>query len=122
VQARAPLSLPGTASLISWLKQEVTFAHSHAVRRLATGQRERLHAQLCEHQKDRGRNDPSSNELVAGSALAASALIFEALQVAGTAILFVIVQHYTDTNSPAEVRDDCPMKGSQRFGHSRCHC
>eukprot|EP00962_Isochrysis_galbana_P009894 scaffold2741_cov134-Isochrysis_galbana.AAC.10 len=110
------------SSFIACRQQAVTFAHSHAVRRLATGQRERIHAQLCEHENGCGRNDSSSNDngLVAGSALAASALIFEALQVAGTAVVFVIAQRYTETSSPAEVREAIgPRKGSQCFHFTR---
>lgn len=110
------------SSFIACRQQAVTFAHSHAVRRLATGQRERIHAQLCEHENGRGRNDSSSNDngLVAGSALAASALIFEALQVAGTAVVFVIAQRYTETSSPAEVREAIGLrKGSQCFHFTR---
>lgn len=93
--------------------------HAHAVRRLTTGQRERIHAQLDEHEKDHGRNDSSSSGLVAGSALAASALIFEALQVAGTAVVFVIVQRYTETSSPAEVRTVNGPWQAKLFIHSK---
>jgi len=50
------------------------------------------------------KGDGKSSLVAGGSALAASALLCEGLQVAGTAVLFVVAQHYTDTSSPVQVR------------------
>ncbi|EOD09572.1 hypothetical protein EMIHUDRAFT_96820 [Emiliania huxleyi CCMP1516] len=58
-----------------------------------------------------GSNDSSSggdgaeapSAVVAGSALAASAVIFEGVQVAGTTLLFLLAQRWTGAQSPVEV-------------------
>jgi len=45
------------------------------------------------------RNNSSSG-IIAASALTASALISEGVQIAGTAVLFVLLQHWTGTSNP----------------------
>ena len=67
--------------------------------------------ELIIHSED---GDPPAGSLVAGAALASSAIIAEGVQIAGTASLLYLGQQYTGSSGPVEVCLPCCTASSTR--------